>query len=72
VTQVRRCRTSPRPPALPHFRVQRIADEAGARAVAVAWHDYETRKAWHLNGDELFHAASTIKVPSARRTSARS
>jgi beta-lactamase class A len=31
--------------------------------VAVAWYDYETRKAWDLDGDEWFHAASTIKVP---------
>ncbi|HKP75048.1 MAG TPA: serine hydrolase [Longimicrobiaceae bacterium] len=46
-----------------HDRVQRIADEAGARKVAVAWYDYETRKAWDLHGDEWFHAASTIKVP---------
>jgi len=46
-----------------HDRVQRIANEAGARKVAVAWYDYETRKAWDLNGDEWFHAASTIKVP---------
>lgn len=46
-----------------HERVQRIADEAGARKVAVAWYDYETREAWDHNGDEWFHAASTIKVP---------
>jgi len=46
-----------------HDRVQRIANEAGARKVAVAWYDYETRRAWDLNGDEWFHAASTIKVP---------
>jgi beta-lactamase class A len=46
-----------------HDRVQRIANEAGAREVAVAWYDYETRRAWDLKGDEWFHAASTIKVP---------
>lgn len=46
-----------------HERVQRIADEAGARKVAVAWYDYETREAWDHHGDEWFHAASTIKVP---------
>jgi len=46
-----------------HDRVQRIANEAGARKVAVAWYDYETRRAWDLHGDEWFHAASTIKVP---------
>ncbi|MBB4639117.1 serine hydrolase [Longimicrobium terrae] len=43
--------------------VSRIADEAGARSVAVAYHDYETRTAWSFRGDEWFHAASTIKVP---------
>jgi beta-lactamase class A len=44
-------------------KVLRIADEAGARRVACAVYDYETRESWHLNGDEWFHAASTIKVP---------
>lgn len=43
--------------------VSRIADDAGARSVAVAYHDYETRTAWSYRGDEWFHAASTIKVP---------
>lgn len=43
--------------------VERIADEAGARSVAVAYHDYETRTAWSYRGDAWFHAASTIKVP---------
>ncbi len=40
-----------------------IADRNGARSVAVAFHDYETRTAWSYRGDEWFHAASTIKVP---------
>lgn len=44
-------------------RVARIAEEAGAQRVAVAWFDYDTRQAWDLHGDEWFHAASTIKVP---------
>jgi beta-lactamase class A len=44
-------------------KVHRIADDAGARSVAVAYHDYETRTAWSFRGDEWFHAASTIKVP---------
>jgi len=44
-------------------RVRRIRQEAGARSVAVAWYDYETRTPWHYCGDEWFHAASTIKVP---------
>ena len=43
--------------------VRRIADESGARSVAVACYDYETRTAWSYRGDEWFHAASTIKVP---------
>ncbi len=44
-------------------RVLRIAREAGAEAVAVAYHDYETRTEWSYNGDAWFHAASTMKVP---------
>ncbi len=43
--------------------VARIGDEAGARKVAVACYDYETRTTWDHRGDEWFHAASTIKVP---------
>jgi beta-lactamase class A len=39
-----------------------IGSDAGARSVAVAFHDYETRTAWSYRGDEWFHAASTIKV----------
>ncbi len=44
-------------------KVRKIADDAGALSVAVAYHDYETRTAWSFRGDEWFHAASTIKVP---------
>jgi len=44
-------------------RIERIAKEAGAQRVAVAWYDYATREEWDLHGDEWFHAASTIKVP---------
>lgn len=43
--------------------VRRIRQEAGARSVAVAYFDYETRTHWDYYGDEWFHAASTIKVP---------
>jgi beta-lactamase class A len=43
--------------------VRGIADKNGARNVAVAYHDYETRTGWSYRGDEWFHAASTIKVP---------
>lgn len=45
------------------IKVRGIADRNGARNVAVAFHDYETRTAWSYRGDEWFHAASTIKVP---------
>ncbi|HEX2206347.1 MAG TPA: serine hydrolase [Longimicrobium sp.] len=44
-------------------KVRAIAERNGARSVAVAFHDYETRTAWSYRGDEWFHAASTIKVP---------
>ncbi len=43
--------------------VDEIAASSGARSVAVAYHDYETRTAWSFRGDQWFHAASTIKVP---------
>ena len=43
--------------------IQEIADEAGARRVAVAFHDYGSGSGWSHAGDEWFHAASTIKVP---------
>jgi beta-lactamase class A len=44
-------------------RVERIGEEAGAKRVAVAWYDYQTRRSWDYRGGEWFHAASTIKVP---------
>lgn len=44
-------------------RITRIAREAGAEAVAVAYHDYESSTEWSYNGDTWFHAASTMKVP---------
>lgn len=44
-------------------RVREIAEKNGARNVAVAYHDYESRTGWSYRGDEWFHAASTIKVP---------
>ena len=40
-----------------------IAEAAGAKRVAVAFHDYESGEQWDHDGDEWFHAASTIKVP---------
>jgi beta-lactamase class A len=44
-------------------KVRRIRQEAGAESVAAAYYDYETRSRWDYYGDEVFHAASTIKVP---------
>lgn len=44
-------------------RIVDLAAGAGATAVAVAFHDYATRKSFSLEGDRFFHAASTIKVP---------
>ncbi len=43
--------------------IERIAADAGAEQVGVAFHDYETHRSWSLHGDLWFHAASTIKVP---------
>ena len=42
--------------------LQGLADEAGARAVAVACYDWETGDAFDLHGDRAFHAASLMKV----------
>ena len=43
--------------------IERIAEDAGAEAVGVSFHDYETDRGFSLNGDRWMHAASTIKVP---------
>ena len=43
--------------------IDRAAEDGGATAVAVAYHDYGSDTGWELRGDEWFHAASTIKVP---------
>ena len=42
--------------------VDEIAQSAGARAVAVSFHDYQTDMAWSLRGGQWFHAASAMKV----------
>jgi beta-lactamase class A len=42
--------------------VDEIATRAGASALAVSFHDWETTTAWSLRGDRWFHAASTIKL----------
>lgn len=40
-----------------------IAEEAGAKDVAVAFYDFDHRVEWSLHAERWFHAASTIKVP---------
>lgn len=44
-------------------QVRAIHKDSGALRVGVACHDYETGETWSYEGDEEFHAASTIKVP---------
>lgn len=45
------------------MQIEKIAHDAGAEQVGVAFHDYETHQSWSWHGDLWFHAASTIKVP---------
>ena len=45
-----------------HERIQEIGREMHLRAVAVAWHDYESGRSFEMEGDRWFHAASVIKV----------
>ena len=49
------------PSALPE-RILKIAADAEFGAVAVAVHDYESEWEFALEGERVFHAASTIKV----------
>jgi beta-lactamase class A len=49
-------------------RVAQIATEAGARAVAAAFYDYETETAFSYHGGRWFHAASTVKVAALAAT----
>jgi beta-lactamase class A len=44
-------------------QIEKIEQESGAKAVAVALHDTETGFELHYKADRRFHAASTIKVP---------
>lgn len=44
-------------------QIDKIAEEAGAEQVGIAFHDYETQQSWSCHGETWFHAASTIKVP---------
>jgi beta-lactamase class A len=43
--------------------IQKIENECGARAIALALHDLETGFELRYHADRWFHAASTIKVP---------
>ncbi|HEX6628492.1 MAG TPA: serine hydrolase [Gemmatimonadaceae bacterium] len=43
--------------------IEKIEKTSGARAIAVALHDFETGFELHYHADRWFHAASTIKVP---------
>jgi beta-lactamase class A len=45
-----------------HARLDALERKAGARALAVAVFDTETRAGFHHHADRWFHAASTIKV----------
>jgi len=42
--------------------IEEITAKAALQACAVAVHDYQSDWRFHLSGDRLFHAASTIKV----------
>ena len=44
-------------------QIEKIEQESGAKAIAVALRDAETGLELHYHGDRWFHAASTIKVP---------
>jgi beta-lactamase class A len=44
-------------------QIEEIQTRAGALAVGVAFHDYESGEDWTYAGERWFHAASTIKVP---------
>jgi len=44
-------------------QIQQIEQESGTTAVAVCFHDFQTRTGWSYQGERWFHAASTIKVP---------
>src|SRR6476659_432579 len=43
--------------------IEKIEKASGAKAIAVALHDFETGFELHYHADRWFHAASTIKVP---------
>lgn len=45
-----------------HKRIEELESSTGARSIAVALYDQETRASFLYNGDRWFHAASTIKL----------
>jgi beta-lactamase class A len=50
------------PPEELRAAIAQIVEVSGTRCAAVAVHDYKSDWRFALNGDRLFHAASTIKV----------
>jgi beta-lactamase class A len=44
-------------------QIEKIEQDSGAKAIAVALHDAESGFELHYKADRWFHAASTIKVP---------
>ncbi len=46
-----------------HRRIAELASDAGATAVAAAFHDEHHHTTWGYQAGRWFHAASTIKVP---------
>src|SRR5688572_20037584 len=44
-------------------KIEELIKASGAETVAVAYYDLATGEELLLNGDESFHAASTMKVP---------
>jgi beta-lactamase class A len=44
-------------------QITRIAEAAGASAIAVAFFDFRHKTEWSYQAERWFHAASTIKVP---------
>lgn len=55
------CVSSPSPSF--EDRVDQILEDSTATRVGIAWYDLETGASWSRNADEVFHAASTMKVP---------
>ena len=54
--------TSTTPPTLDE-RVDRILGESSVSRIGIAYYDMASGSTWFRNPDEVFHAASTMKVP---------